>query len=277
MAPPEIRTPASIAAGTGLRGARERRKVGLRELARTLGLHPSAMSNLELGTNSAKPTTVSRILGCLRVKGAEYEQLMDLAEHTEVRNYVDQFSSPAIDLFQVYELLSSRIVEWAPFRIPDLLRMRGWLETAPDGKVVPAEQQLDPELFHQQCRQLPAEIEGRQYIFLIGDQALHMTCADTGHAEQQIDFLREVNKRKDVSIRVIPSELASPHTAGAFTVFENGPESIAIALRHDHCTTYLTDASLRARYRKTIQALLQLVPEKSAPVEASIPAVDDRA
>jgi len=52
MTPTEVSTPASIATGTGLRGARERRKVGLRELARTLGLHPSAMSNLELGTTA---------------------------------------------------------------------------------------------------------------------------------------------------------------------------------------------------------------------------------
>jgi hypothetical protein len=235
------------------------------------------MSSLELGTNGTKPTTVSRILGCLRVKGAEYEQLMDLAEHTEVRNYVDQFTSPAIDLFQVYELLSSCIVEWAPFRIPDLLRIRSWLGAGPDGELVPAEQELDQELFHQRCRQLPPEQESRHYVFLIGDHALRMTCVDPGHAEQQIDFIREVNKRSDVSIRVIPSELVSPHTAGAFTVFESGPTPIAIALRHDHCTSYLTDASLRTSYHKTAQTLLQAISDKSMPAGASISCIDTRA
>jgi hypothetical protein len=202
---------------------------------------------------------------------------MDLAEHTKVRNYVDQFTSPAIDLYQVYEMLSSRIVEWAPFRIPDFLRIRGWLRAAPDGELVPTGQELDQELFHQQCRQLPPEQEGRHYTFLIGDHALRMTCADPGYAEQQIDFIREINKRNDVSIRVIPPELARPHTASAFTVFENGPTPIAIALRHDHCTIYLTDASLRTSYHMTAQSLLRATSDRSAPVEASIPSVDDRA
>ncbi|WP_439382159.1 Scr1 family TA system antitoxin-like transcriptional regulator [Amycolatopsis lexingtonensis] len=275
MATAKIRTPASIAAGLGLNALREQRKIGVRELARRLGVSPSLISGYEHGTHGVKPTRISRILGCLLVQGAEYDQMMDLADHLAVKNFVDQTTSPVTDLFATYEQLSTRIVEWSPFRIPDPLRVPRWLETAPDGEIKPSDR-LDQESFHQRCRPLPAKQPNRSYVFLIGDQALQMACEDTGTAAQQIALIREADRREDVTVRVASSRPSERNPATAFTVFEDRRTVLATALRHEHCTAYLTDKALLNDYHRTARALLRKNLGESATVDAWLGAAYDR-
>lgn len=139
--------PALLALGAGLRDASERRDISLRELARVLGIHPANLSTWELGTAGPNPATVARILGCLQAKGAEHKQLTALADHA---NRVDQTTSSLIDLLGAYQQLSSRIIEWAPFRVPDLLQASTGL--------------------------LPVDATDRSgpcsYVFMVGEQAL---------------------------------------------------------------------------------------------------------
>lgn len=269
MTAQEIRTPASLTISNGLREVRDRQGIGLRELARRLEINPSKLSGLEVNGRGARPTTVSRILGYLQVKATEYEQLMNVAEHVDVKNYIDQSTSPVADLWAIYEQLSTLVVEWAPFRIPDFLRTHRWLEATVRGEVTPTAQ-LDQELFHRRCRQLPVKEGERQYVFLIGDQALRMVSEETAHADQQIDFIRDVGKRRDVSIRIIPSTPAPRHPADAFTVFAGGTTPIAIALQHDHCTAYLTSTSLRTSYHQAAEALLRQASDHGSTIDAWI-------
>ena len=275
MAPSRIRTPASLATSSTLRALREQRELGLRELARRLGFSASMLSSYELGHNEAKPTMASRILGCLHVQGTEYDQLMYLAANIGTKNFVDHTTSPTTDLLSIYENLSTRIVEWSPFRIPDLLRTPRWLQTTAEGDVEPSDQ-LDQEPFHQRCRRLPAQQEGRSYVFLIGDQALRMACEDAGPATQDLDLLRGADKRIDVSIRVAPSGPAALNPTTAFTVFESGRLPLAVALRHEHCTAYLTEESLRISYQLTAKNLLKRNSGESATLETWIAATYDR-
>ncbi|MGW3993244.1 Scr1 family TA system antitoxin-like transcriptional regulator [Amycolatopsis sp. NPDC004772] len=276
MTAQEIRTPASLTISNGLREVRDRQGIGLRELARRLEINPSKLSGLEVNGRRAKPTTVSRILGCLQVKATEYEQLMNVAEHVDVKNYIDQSTSPVADLWAIYEQLSTSILEWAPFRIPDFLRTHRWLEATVHGDVTPTTK-LDRELFHRRCRQLPVDQGERQYVFLLGDQALRMLSEETGHADQQIDFIREVSKRRDVSIRIIPSTPAPRHPTDAFTIFASGTTPIAIALQHDHCTAYLTSTSLQTSSHQAAKALLRHASDHGSTIDAWMSAVRARA
>src|SRR4051812_44433761 len=112
MLSPSKCKPAALAVRTGLRDARERRGIGVRELARSLGISPSVTSGLELGIFKPKPAVVARILGCLQIRGSEYDQIMDLAEQVENCNLVDQSTSPLVNLLWTYEQLASHVVEW---------------------------------------------------------------------------------------------------------------------------------------------------------------------
>ncbi|MDS0133197.1 MULTISPECIES: Scr1 family TA system antitoxin-like transcriptional regulator [unclassified Amycolatopsis] len=267
------RKPAVLAVGIGLRDARERRKIGLRELAGMLGISAQKLSSVELGTRKPDAKLASRILGCLRVTGAEFDQVMQIAEQVDTSNFVDQSASPLIDLLWTYEQLSSRIVEWAPFCIPDLLMPRPC--PAATGRDIGVQsERRDQELLHRQCRRQTMEQGGRRYVFLIGDQALRLTCTESDGAEQQIKLLREAGRHKDVTVLVVPS---GPSSAAAFTLFEDGPEPLAVALRHSHCTTYGTDKSVLGRYHDTAKALLGRAFTHPVTIEAWLDSLQARA
>lgn len=232
--------PALLALSTGLRDARERRKISLRELARKLGIHPSNLSNWELGMAGPTPATVARILGRLHASGTEYDQLMALAAHVGDANWVDQSTAPIIDLLGTYERLSSRIVEWAPFRLPDVLLPPP--STLSDERT----QRSDLESFHRQVRQQTMNEGHRRYVFIVGDHAL----GTAGHERIHNVDLEAVTH---IRIEVLPSS-AAPEP---FTLFESGAKPIAVALKHTHCTAYLTDKDLLADYHRTAKALLR--------------------
>jgi transcriptional regulator with XRE-family HTH domain len=266
------RKPAVLAVSVGLRDARERRKMGLRELARLLGMSAQKLSNVELGTNVPEPTLVAQILGCLRVSRTEFDQLMKIAKQVDVPNFVDQSASPLIDLLWTYEQLSSRIVEWAPFCIPDLLLPTPPPVAARDATTEQSERH-DQELFHRQCRRQTMEQGGRRYVFLIGDEALRMARDEPDGAEQ-IRQLREAGRRLDVTIHVVPS---GPDSAAAFTLFEDGPRPIAVALRHSHCTTFGTDKDVLNKYHDTARALLGRAFAQPVTIETWLDSLQARA
>jgi transcriptional regulator with XRE-family HTH domain len=267
------RKPAVLAASIGLRDARERRNIGLRELARMLGISAQNLSNAELGTRKPDATLVARVLGCLRVTGGEFDQIMDIAKQVDISNFVDQSASPLIDLLWTYEQLSSRVVEWAPFHLPDLLMPPPWPAVTGREPAVQSERH-DQELLHRQCRRQTMEQGGRRYVFLIGDQALRMICDEPDGAEHQIRLLCEAGRHKDVTVLVVPS---GPRSAAAFTLFEDGPEPFAVALRHSHCTTYGTDKSMVSRYHDTAKALLGRAFTQPVTIESWLDSLQARA
>ncbi|MFJ9778959.1 Scr1 family TA system antitoxin-like transcriptional regulator [Amycolatopsis sp. NPDC101161] len=207
-----------------------------------MNVHPANLSNWELGAAGPRPASVARVLGFLGVKGREYEQIMALAEHVGDANWVDQSASPFIDLLSAYERLSSRIVEWAPFRLPDLIRTPT-SDSSEDA--LPRTERSDQELFHREVRRQVMNDGGRRYVFMVGDQAMR----SAGH-EPFAD-----SQRAHVDIRVLPT--SSLGTPGPFTVFEAGNRPVAVALRHDHSTTYVTDKDLLGSYHRTAKALLR--------------------
>ncbi len=266
------RKPAVLAVSVGLRDARERRNIGLRELARMLGISAQKLSNVELGTNVPEPTLVAHILGCLRVSRTEFDQIMKIAKQVDVPNFVDQSAAPLIDLLWTYEQLSSRIVEWAPFRIPDLLLPSPPPVAAQDEATEQSERH-DQELFHRQCRRQTMEQGGRRYVFLIGDEALRMA-RDKPDGAEQIRQLREAGRRLDVTIQIVHS---GPDSAAAFTLFEDGPRPIAVALKHSHCTTYGTDKDVLNKYHDTARALLGRASAKPVTIESWLDSLQARA
>jgi transcriptional regulator with XRE-family HTH domain len=276
MSSPSKCKPAALAVSTGLRDARERRGLGVRELARSLGISPAVMSGLELGVYKPQPVIVARVLGCLQVRGAEYDQIMDLAAQVENSNLVDQSTSPLLNLLWTYERLASRIVEWAPFRIPDLLQGTPLSDASADDVLRPSERR-DQEQFHRSVRLQAMHEGGRRYVFFIGEQAMRTARDDHGRADQRIELLHDADKLDHVTVRIVPSAWRESRLLDAFTLFESGTEPIAAALKHTHCTTFLTDRKLRTSYHRIAKALLRSEISGSVTVQAWLDSNQTRA
>ncbi|SEF24755.1 hypothetical protein SAMN05421837_102850 [Amycolatopsis pretoriensis] len=259
-----IRPPATIAISSSLRDARVRRGLGLRRLAHKIGVYPATLSAWELGTKVAPETAVAWILGSLQVESTEYERVMALAPHAGDANLVDHSDPQLGHLLWTYEQLASRVVEWAPLCIPDLLQTRAYAERVLDKAVVPDDRR-DMELLNRRVRQQALSDGNRRYVFLIGDQALHsLEDLDT----QQIEHLRAAAQSPHVTIRIVPSAEAALRSVGAFTLFEDRSEPIAVVLRHHHCNAYLTDRKLLSRYHDTAKSLLRRAFDESGTADA---------
>ena len=256
-----IRPPATIAVSSSLRDARARRGIGLRRLAYKIGVYPATLSAWELGTKVAPETAVAWILGFLQVKPTEYERVMALAPHAGDANLVDQTDPQLGHLLWTYEQLSSRVVEWAPSCIPDLLQTRAYAERVLD-KAVVRDDRRDMELLNRRVRQQALSDGYRRYMFLIGEQALHNL--DT----QQIENLRAAAQPPHVTVRIVPSAEAALRSVGAFTLFEDRSDPIAVVLRHHHCNAYLTDRKLLSHYHDTAKTLLRRAFDESGTADA---------
>ncbi|GHG08848.1 MULTISPECIES: Scr1 family TA system antitoxin-like transcriptional regulator [Amycolatopsis] len=253
MPKPTIRPPATVAVSSSLRDARKRRGIGLRRLAEKIGVHPATLSAWELGIKVAPATAVAWILGYLRVESAEYDRVMALAPHAGDANLVDQSDPQLGHLLWTYEQLSSDVLEWAPLCVPDLLQTRTYAERVL-AETVMQEDRRDMKLLSRQVRQQAFDDGDRRYVFLIGDKALHGIAS---LHNEQITHLRATAQLKHVTVRIVPSTETALNSIGAFTLFEDRSDPIAVVLTHHHCNSYLTDRTMLSRYHDTARALLR--------------------
>jgi hypothetical protein len=138
-------------------------------------------------------------------------------------------------------------------------------------KAVMQDDRRDMELLSRQVRQQAMTDGNRHYVFLIADQVLHDV--DDLHNEQ-IEHLRAVAQLKHVAVRIVPSTETAARSVGAFTLFEDRSDPIAVVLRHHHCNTYLTDRTMLSRYHDTARALLRRAFDEPASTSAlSAPAL----
>ncbi|MEV4052053.1 Scr1 family TA system antitoxin-like transcriptional regulator [Amycolatopsis sp. NPDC049688] len=114
MTKPPLR-PALLLLGSGLRDLRTARGLGLRALARKLGLAAADLSAWELGTRRPPAEAAAYILGSLQAKPAEYRQLMHLHRQSDQPAYVEDVSLPSLA-----ERYAVRGWEWAPHEVPDI-------------------------------------------------------------------------------------------------------------------------------------------------------------
>ncbi|WP_410633822.1 Scr1 family TA system antitoxin-like transcriptional regulator [Amycolatopsis sp. cmx-4-83] len=260
MTPPNNYRPAVLGVSTSLREARERRDIGLRPLARQIGISPSRLHALEQGVNLPHEPDVARVLGFLRISGAEYDRIIKLARHVDDVNYLEEHASEAVGLTRIYEQLATRIVEWAPHCIPELLR------TQRAGQACSETRDLEP--FEHNVGRQEVQDGIHQYLFLIGENALSTAKTGPG-AVEQICRVRTVASLPHVTVRIVPTAGHDP--GNAFTIFEVDRASVAVAIKSVHCTAYLTEKALLDKYSETADALNRRRLRKTATALSNSP------
>ncbi|MEU8632738.1 Scr1 family TA system antitoxin-like transcriptional regulator [Amycolatopsis sp. NPDC048633] len=265
MSLPAIHRPAVLIVSASLREAREQRKVGLRQLARQLGMSPARLSGLELATHIAHPPDVAHILGFLGIGGAEHEQIMKLAKHAYDANFIAQHDTQAFSLMWTYEQLSDRIVEWAPSSLPELLRPQQHFERVLGGdEKMSGLGELEP--LERSVRQQTMQDGRRRYLFLIGEEAVR-TASNEVDADERIQRLRSAAQLHHVSVRIVPTTATGLNPPPAFTLFEVGRAPVAATFKHVHCTAYITEKPLLDGYLGTSNALQRQALSDSATVD----------
>src|SRR3569833_1640551 len=125
-------TPRARALGFGLRACRTDRDLGVRELARLIGVLPQELSNWEYGKRIPKVEQVALLMGVLVVKTKERARLLELAKNAAEVSWLEKVM-PGVSLkpgtYVQYEREASDLFGWEPVLVPGLLQTPAYART----------------------------------------------------------------------------------------------------------------------------------------------------
>ncbi|MFB9685849.1 helix-turn-helix domain-containing protein [Amycolatopsis plumensis] len=254
-----VATPRSRALGFGLRTAREARKLGVRELARLVGMVAQDLSHWESGTRVPKIEQVALLLGALRVEPVERKRLLELARNAREPNWLERTVpgiSPAVSTYAEYERSATEMVNWEPFVVPGLLQTPGYAEA------ILAANRLPPGVIEQQIaiRLRRREVLTRRNPLVLklflGEEAFRQRIAEPAVLAEQFRWLLRAAQPRNVTIRVVPVGAGyHPGLYGHFVIFDFADLPSVVHIEHIRGSAHVYDGDHVAAYRSAVEAM----------------------
>lgn len=263
--------------GAVLRDARERASVGLREVARQLGVTHPTIKRWEDGDPPPSPEDVAAYLVVVGVTGKERDRILSLARTGDESDWVMSGPpgiSPQLASVMDYERTAARITEWAPLVVPGLLQTSDYARsiiTRGSGDLAPGEMEnrLMLRLARRDAlnRRIPVEFDA-----LIGMPAIG---GRIGGPEVMVDQLQRLAKNDlpNVTIRAVALD-DGWHVghAGAFILYEFDDLPPVVYLEHHRSGSFLVDKADIAEYQTAAETLRReaMSPDTTAGLIADV-------
>jgi transcriptional regulator with XRE-family HTH domain len=256
------------ALGTQLRICREDAGLNIRDAADAIDCDKSALSRLETGARRTTVEEVAQLLGVYRVRGLVRDELLAAARSLDEPGWwgwdYGLTSLPkAMVTFAECESEANRITNWAPMLIPGLLQTmdyaRAWLlstGTDPD--------RVDMLLAARLSRQRIMNDQSRRFVFFLGEASLVTPVGETAVLARQLATVREVGKRPQVSVRVVPAA-AGPHEGqlGSFVALEFASTAPLVLVELMRSSVFLDDEHQTKPYLAALAKLEALALSES--------------
>lgn len=202
------RTPRSRALGNALREVRLDRNIGLRQFAKEIGRDASLLCRWETGERAPAPTEVARILGKLGVTGDRFDDIIELAEHTDDSRWLaTTLPAQRAQLAALLDLerTASAVTDTAPLLVPGLLQTSGYTRAIMSGgDTVPADEIETRVAVRMGRRMALTRPEPLHLVALIGEAALRQRMGTRETMADQLGYLLEMAQRPNIDIRVVP-------------------------------------------------------------------------
>lgn len=251
-------SPRARAPGAAMRQARENAKtrepkLGVREVARRIGVHYPTISYWETGKKVPALEDIASYLTAIGVTGAERDRILELGREATDANWltagtpgISQGLAGVLDC----ERTASRITEWSPLSIPGLLQIpestRAIVRTEHDA------------LLRAGRREILTRPEPAQLVALIGEPALLARIGgEAVHLLQLKQLLKLAADLPNVTIQVVRTERESwhPGMAGPFILYDFPGSPSIVHLEHHRSSAFLYDDEDVAEYRKAAALL----------------------
>lgn len=213
--------------------------MSLRQFAASVGISPSALSNIENGRKPPSSEQVGVILGALGVVGAEQERLLEAAR-AALEPWVEPGVNRQLSALRDFEETALRITDVSPLLIPGLLQTEDTAREVMSN--LPPEQfrrALDARLARQRIltRDNPARL-----VALIGEPALTRPIGGTAVLRNQLEHLLKMAELDNVEIRVLSTgPKYDPSLAGAFVLYEFEVAAPIVHYEHHRGSMFLPD------------------------------------
>jgi transcriptional regulator with XRE-family HTH domain len=265
------RTPRSRALGNALREVRLDRNFGLRQFAKEIGRDASLLSRWETGERTPAPTEVARILGKLGVTGDRFDDIVELAEHTDDSRWLAT-TLPAqraqLAALLDFERSAGVITDSSPLLIPGLVQTSDYTRAIMSaGGTMPAEEVSTRVAVRMGRREVLTRREPARFVGLIGEAALRQRIGSREIMAEQLGFLLEMAERPNVDIRVMPFDSDwHPGLDGPILLIESATEAPVIHLEVRGTGLFLHTRSDVNNYRQAVDS----VSEQAINAESSL-------
>ncbi|MBP2336231.1 transcriptional regulator with XRE-family HTH domain [Saccharothrix coeruleofusca] len=266
-------SPKAVALGAQLRAVREAKDIGLRELARQLGVDHSVLSRIESGQRSPTPRQVAAHLTSLGISGVERDRLVEMARSMAGSSWLaltlpDRQAQLAA-LLQ-FEQMASRIVTVEPLLVPGLLQTSAYARAIMcTGNEVPVNE-VEVRVVARIGRReiLTREDDPVRFTAFIGMAVLRHIIGSPAVMVEQLRYLMKVAERPNVTLRVIPDEAGWYHgLEGAFVILDIQDSTRMVYIENQRSGLFLRDKRDIAAYAESVEAVRALALDPTRTVE----------
>jgi transcriptional regulator with XRE-family HTH domain len=249
-------TPRARALGFGLRTCREARNLGVRQLARKIGVHAQELSNWEYGKRIPKVEQVALLMGALVVEPGERARLLDLARSAHEPSWLEASKT---GVYVLYEREASELFGWEPVLVPGLLQTPAYARTVLADLGVAGDELERLLLLRQARRDL---LTGPRPTFLhvvIGEAVLRPPFIEPSVMVEQLRLLLQSSQRRNITLQVFRGTGSyHPGHCGPLTILEFPQLPPIVFLEQYRVGGYLYAEDQVADYRSVAKSLAAL-------------------
>lgn len=268
-------TPRARQLGAEISDAREAAGIGVRELARRLGVSHTTLIAWQKGDRAPTETELAAILGVVGVTGTRRDTLLELARDAGDPNWIAPGVDRSLAALIGYEQTATSLFEVHLRLIPGLLQTSDFARSIMLAGGTERSKVDNRVLIRMGRRDVLTRPKPVQYTAVIGEEALlHMPCSRS-IAVDQLHFLNELGARDNVTIQVLRTDAGySPALEGAFVLANFAKGSPVIQHGHYRSTATITDQQDVRDYQDAVATITRVAmsPEQSAGYIAQIAA-----
>ncbi|MGW4057936.1 helix-turn-helix domain-containing protein [Amycolatopsis sp. NPDC004747] len=253
-------TPRARALGFGLRSCREARNLGVRQLARKIGVHAQELSNWEYGKRIPKVEQVALLMGVLVVEPGERARLLELARTARELSWLEkEMPGPKGFTYVQYEREASEMFGWEPALVPGLFQTPAYTRVVLAGLGVPGEHIERQTLARQVRRDLLTGPRPTPYQVVVGEAALRPGFIEPAVMADQLRLVLDLVRRRNISVRVLRGgSSCHPGLCGPFAILDFEQLPPIVYVEQFQASGYLYDEDQVAGYRAAAKTLAAL-------------------
>lgn len=262
-------TPRARALASAVRELRIRSGISGRKISEQLGLSHGAVSHWETGRRIPNVEEVAAFLAVLGVVGTEKERILHLARNAAEPNWLT-VGMPGIpqQLAGAWECerAASSIVEWTPMVIPGLLQTPDYVRAIATANRF-TDQETESRVMVRNSRRevITRRSDPVTFEALICEVAVREVIGDADVMVEQLRWLGEMAKRKNVTVRVVPLGVGwHPGFAGPFILYDFPDAPPTIHFEHHSSGAFVPDADDVLAYRVAVDRLRELAMSPTA-------------
>ncbi|MGH3493472.1 MAG: helix-turn-helix domain-containing protein [Sciscionella sp.] len=246
-------TPKARTLGAELRDARNHAGVGVRELARRLGVSHTALSRYESGQRVPAPEDVASILTALGINGERRQEMVELSRNPGGSHWL-AIGMPErerqLGALLEFELEATSITDVSPLLIPGLLQTADYARAIMIAADVPSREVETRVAVRIGRREALTRARPAHLLALISEASLRHSIGGPQVMAAQLRYLATMAQLPAVTLRVIPSDCGwHPGLEGPFVLVEFEKAAPIVHLENRRSGLFLHEAADTAAYR----------------------------